>query len=131
VFADLPPEAILSYPYPPEPTPPPNDPVPYYPQPPYQYVYRPRETEGLAIASLVVSCAAVPALCAYGIGGLLGIVGAIMGHVARRRIAANGSDGAGMALAGIIVGWATVALLVAGIVLVIALVAFSEADPNW
>jgi hypothetical protein len=103
----------------------------YYPQPGYQVVYRPRETEGLAIASLLVSCSAVPALCAYGIGGLLGIVGAIMGHVARRRIRANGTDGAGMALAGIIVGWVTTALLVLGIAAVIVLVVLSESDPNW
>ncbi|WP_433370913.1 DUF4190 domain-containing protein [Actinoplanes sp. CA-142083] len=127
----MPPEAILSYPHPPEPAPPPDDAAYYYPQPVYPYVFRPRETEGLAIASLAVSCAAVPALCAYGIGGLLGVVGAIMGHVARRRIAANGSDGAGMALAGIIVGWVTTALLVLGIALVIVLVVLSENDPNW
>ncbi|HEX5202569.1 DUF4190 domain-containing protein [Paractinoplanes rhizophilus] len=124
----------MSYPYPSDPTPPPDNPVPpayQYPQPVYQYLYRPPETEGLAIASLVVSCAAVPGLCGYGFGGILGIVGAIMGHVARRRIARNGTNGAGMALAGIIVGWTAVALLVAAIVLIVVLVTLSESDPNW
>jgi hypothetical protein len=58
-------------------------------------------------------------LCLWGIGGLLGVVGAILGHVARRRIRATGAGGAGMALAGIIVGWVLAglaALAVAGLV---------------
>ncbi len=63
-------------------------------------------------------------LCAYGIGGFLGIAGALMGHAARRRIRINGSMGSGMALAGIIVGWVMAAISVAAIaVLVIAIVA--------
>jgi drug/metabolite transporter (DMT)-like permease len=58
-----------------------------------------RRTNGLAIASLVVSCASL-FVCA-----LLGCVGAVMGHVARRQIRESGEEGDGMALAGIIVGW--------------------------
>ena len=90
----------MTYPYqpgPPPELPPPNDPVPqgvpvqpmYYYPPAYPYQpyqgYQPA-TEGLAIASLVVSCVAIAGLCAYGLGALLGPVGAILGHVARRRI---------------------------------------------
>jgi presenilin-like A22 family membrane protease len=111
--------------------PPPSDPQPYqqypaYPAPPeygtppaygappqaYQpYGYPPpRQYEGLAIASLVVSCAAVFGFCSWGIGGVLGIVGAILGHVARSRLKENGRQGAGLALAGIIVGWVLAAL---------------------
>ena len=125
----------MTYPYqpgPPEPYQPPPDPQPqpyYYPQPVYPYGYPPpRPTDGLAIASLVVSCAAVLGLCAYGFGGILGIIGAILGHVARRRIARHGSDGGGMALAGIIVGWiaAAVMLLFITIIVIIAV-----NDPNF
>ncbi|MEU4237763.1 DUF4190 domain-containing protein [Actinoplanes sp. NPDC026619] len=118
-----PPDPYQPYqPYQP-PTPPP-DPyaAPAYYQPPVAYPYGyqpPRETEGLAIASLVVSCAAVFGICFYGLGGLLGIVGAILGHVARSRIARNGNNGAGMALAGIIVGWCVGGLLILGVVGVI------------
>jgi hypothetical protein len=112
----------MSYP-PPDPPPPPDDPVPpaYHPyqQPIYAYGHPApnRPTDGLAIASLAVSCASVLGICAYGIGGLLGIVGAALGHAARRRIARSGEQGAGMALAGIIVGWimAAVALTVIGL----------------
>jgi hypothetical protein len=107
----------------PEPTPPPPDPqippygapVYYYPQPMYPYPYQPPRppTEGLAIASLVVSCAAVLGVCTYGVGGLLGVVGAILGHVARHRIRRTGGEGAGLALAGIVVGWVLAALTAA------------------
>jgi Domain of unknown function (DUF4190) len=98
-----------------------------YPPPPaygvpynhYPYGYAPpREHEGLAIASLVVSCAAVIGLCTWGLGGVLGIVGAILGHVARARLKHNGRAGAGLALAGIIVGWALAAISAVILVLV-------------
>jgi hypothetical protein len=120
--------------YPPQEPPPPYDPAgqqppPYYPgyppppyygaNPYYPYGYPRRETDGLAIASLVVSCAAVLGLCSYGVGGVLGIVGAILGHVARGRIRRTGQGGDGMALAGIIVGWA---LTVVCIVLALGLI---------
>lgn len=67
-------------------------------------------TDGLAIASLIVSCVAVAGLCTWGIGGILGIVGAILGHVSQKRIRNTGASGRGMALAGVIVGWSAAAL---------------------
>ena len=119
-------------PGPPDPVPPPPDPQPYgyqppayyAPQPMYPYGYvPPRPTEGLAIASLVVSCAGVFGLCLYGVGGLLGIVGAILGHVARRRIARTGADGAALALAGIIVGWCMAAVSAAAVAFFVIVIA--------
>ncbi|WP_433298341.1 DUF4190 domain-containing protein [Actinoplanes sp. CA-030573] len=119
----------MTYPYQP---PPPDDQPPgayYHQQPIYPYGFAaPRQTDGLAIASLVVSCAAVLGLCAYGIGGLLGVVGAGLGHAARRRIARNGSDGAGMALAGIIVGWIAAGIAAIAITGIIVLIAM---DPHF
>jgi len=85
-----------------------------YSQPAYPYAPA-RPTEGLAIASLVVSCAAVLGLCAWGLGGLLGVVGAILGHTARRKIRQTGANGAGLAMAGIIVGWICAGIAVLGI----------------
>ncbi len=66
-----------------------------------------QKNNGLAIASLV--CSLVGLLC--GVGALLGI---IFGFVARNQIAkSNGSQkGSGMALAGIIIGFIYVALVV-------------------
>jgi hypothetical protein len=70
-----------------------------------------RATDGMAIASLVLSCFAALGLCAWGVGGLLfGTLGAVFGHVAKSRIRKSGAGGDGMALAGIIVGWIAAAL---------------------
>jgi hypothetical protein len=73
----------------------------------------------LARMSVLVSVAAVclpgPLLC----WGYLGVVGALLGHTARWRIRRSGEAGAGLALAGVLVGWAatvvTVAATVAGV----------------
>jgi hypothetical protein len=133
-----------AYPQPPDPAYPqaadpayPQAPDQGYPNPAYQqgyatpYGYSPYPVkpapDGLSIAALVVSCVAVLGLCGYGIGGLLGVVGAVLGHVSRRRIRETGAGGDGMALAGIIVGWiaAGIALVVIAI-LVVAIVASSN-----
>jgi hypothetical protein len=78
--------------------------------PGYGYGYGPpvpvRQTNGLAIGAMVVSLAS-PLLCGYP-----AIVGAIMGHVARRQIRERGEDGDGMALTGVIVGWIVFALAI-------------------
>jgi hypothetical protein len=114
---------------PPSPPPPPGAPnQPLYPgasygapgAPPgygqgYGYPYPPSpRTNGLSIASLVVSIVAACGLCAYGFGGYLGILGAILGHVGRRQIRTSGEAGDGMAMAGIIIGWIATGLAVVG-----------------
>jgi hypothetical protein len=78
------------------------------------------KTNGLAIGSMVVSIVGATLLFCYGAGGIVGIVGAILGHVARRQIKANKESGDGMALAGVIVGWivAGLGLIVLGFVVV-------------
>jgi Domain of unknown function (DUF4190) len=81
--------------------------------PGYGYGYAPpmavQQTNGLAIASMVVSLASI-VVC-----GLPAIIGAIMGHVARRQIRERNEAGDGMALTGIIVGWIVFVLSVLGI----------------
>ena len=97
---------------------------------PGQYPQAPT-TDGFAIAALVVSCVGVLSLCAYGLGGLLGVVGAIFGHVAKRRIRATGAGGEGLALAGIIVGWITAFLALVGIVILVVAIVVSESNPDY
>jgi hypothetical protein len=80
-----------------------------------------RSTNGFAIASLVVSCVAVVLVLCDGVGFVPGVVGAILGHVARRKIRVEGQAGGGMALAGIIVGWVATAIGLLYIALLIAL----------
>lgn len=101
----------MSY-YPPPP-PPPEQPGGYPGVPsaysPYGggYYQPPRGTNGLAIASLIISCVSfffcMPASA----------LGAILGHVARNQIKDSGEEGDGLALAGIIVGWIVFGLMAA------------------
>jgi len=72
----------------------------------------PPATNGMAVAALVVSVVGAAGLVCYGLGGYLGLVGAILGHVARRQIRQRGGSGDGMALAGVIVGWIALGLAV-------------------
>ena len=81
--------------------------------PPYGGYPAPRGTNGLAIASLVCSLAS-PLFCYFP-----SVVGIVLGVVALNQIKQTGQDGRGLALAGIIVGAAVIALAVIGIVLYI------------
>lgn len=79
--------------------------------PPYYYVAR-RRTNGLAIASLVCG------ICGflYLIPAILGIV---FGAVAVRQIKRDGSEGRGMAIAGIACGAAWLALVLVLVLIII------------
>jgi len=117
------------YPPPPEGYTPPTAAYPGYAYPGYGYpgygypVTQP--TNGMAIASMVVSIVGAMGLCGYGLGGYVGIVGAILGHVARRQIRERGESGDGMALAGMIVGWISAGIAVLATVGIIALIVVS------
>ena len=81
----------------------PGQPYPYgaYPPPgygPYPLRLVQRRTNGMAIGAMVTSMAGVVMLCFYGVPALiLGPLGAILGHVARRKIRESGEEGDGMA----------------------------------
>lgn len=88
-------------------------------QPPYGYGIPPApKTNGLAIASMIVS------LSSFGFCGLSGIVGAIMGHIARQQIRETREAGDGMAVTGIVVGWILFSLFALGVGLVILSAAY-------
>jgi Domain of unknown function (DUF4190) len=105
----------------------PQYPSPQYPSPPYPYAppypppygyAPPKARSSLAVASMVTSIVGAATLVCWGLGGVVGLVGAILGHVARRRIRSSGEAGDGMALAGIVVGWIVLGL---GIVVAVLL----------
>ncbi|GGQ41819.1 DUF4190 domain-containing protein [Couchioplanes azureus] len=96
-----------------------------------QYPPGPPPTDGLAIGSLVVSCVSFVGLCGFWIGGILGVVGAVLGHVARRRIRRTGANGGSLALAGIIVGWVVTGIAVLGGVVLVALIASDPSSGNF
>ncbi|MGA3561851.1 DUF4190 domain-containing protein [Melissospora conviva] len=122
----------------------PAQPGPYgYPQPgpygspqpgPYGFGYPgypvPAPTNGMAIGSMVVSISAILFLTCYGVGGLIGVVGAILGHVSRKQIRERGEGGDGMALAGIIVGWIATALGLLIVAFFVVLVVFAVNQPS-
>ena len=74
----------------------------------------PQETSGLAIASLILSC-----LSFIGLGPVGSLPGVILGHMGRRECRNNPyMDGDGLALAGLIVGYINLAMIVAGVLIV-------------
>jgi hypothetical protein len=77
----------------------------------------------MAIVSLVLSLVGIPC-------GLVAPVGAILGHVARRQIRQRGEGGAGMALAGIIVGWIVTGLYLIYIAFIVVVAIFAINNPD-
>jgi len=74
----------------------------------------PASNNGLAVASLVCG------LLGLFFCQLIGIGAIITGYIARRRIRETGEQGAGLALAGIILGWISIALAVVVILFYVA-----------
>ncbi len=86
--------------------------APQYVQPQYQYPmqYGPgfpqvvaRKTNGFAIASMVLGI-----MWVYWVGSILAL---IFGYIARSQIRENNEAGEGMAIAGIVLGWIGVGIL--------------------
>ena len=67
-------------------------------------------TNGLAIASLACG------LAQFAFGPLATIPAIVLGHMARSQIRRTGEQGAGLALAGLVLGWGTVIL---GVVIIV------------
>ena len=78
----------------------------YYP--PYQPYPLVRPTNGLAIAALVCGIAAF-------VTGITCIPAIICGHMARRQIRQTGEQGDGLAVAGLILGYISVALFIVAV----------------
>jgi Domain of unknown function (DUF4190) len=77
-----------------------------------------RRTNVLAIVSLILSCAGLIFWFLLPIGGV------VTGHIALAQIKRTGESGHGMALAGVIVGYALIALSIIGILLYVLFFVF-------
>jgi hypothetical protein len=77
------------------------------------------KTSGKAIASLVTGILALPGICCWPLGLVLGIVGIVLGVLSRKEIEGSQGQvkGAGLALAGLICG--AVAIVIIVIVLIL------------
>mgnify|MGYP002715331137 CR=1 FL=1 len=80
--------------------------------------------KGLAIASMVCGILSLLCCCIWYIGGILAIVGLVLGIISIRK----GTEGRGMAMAGIIT---SVLGLVIGISLMLFGVFIAMTDPDW
>jgi hypothetical protein len=74
-------------------------------------------TNGLAIASLACG------LAQFAFGPLATIPAIVLGHMARSQIRRTGEQGAGLALAGLALGWGAVILVIAVIAVALAVAA--------
>jgi hypothetical protein len=79
------------------------------------------KTNGLAIASLACGIAQ------FAFGPMATIPAIVLGHVARHQIRRTGEQGAGLALAGLVLGWAAVIL---GIVLIVVALTIAAGMPG-
>ncbi|AVT36613.1 DUF4190 domain-containing protein [Plantactinospora sp. BB1] len=123
--------------YPPQAYPAGTDPIsgqpvmaPGYPPAGYPVVTPGPSTNGLSIAAMVVAIVGALGLCGYGLGGYLGAVGAIMGHVASKQIRERGEGGAGFAKAGIIVGWISTAIAVLATIAIVIFFVWLANQPS-
>jgi len=82
--------------------------------------YGGQNNNGLAIASLICGIGQVV------FGPLSAIPAIILGHIARSRIRQTGGPGAGMALAGLILGYVGLALTVILVIVAVAAVGTSN-----
>ncbi|MFT4052379.1 MAG: DUF4190 domain-containing protein [Microbacterium sp.] len=92
--------------------------------PPLPHGYGPvPRTNGLAIASMVLSILGV-----IGVLPLVGsVAGTIMGHISLRQVVRSGEDGHAMALAGVIVGWVGIGMVLLAVIVIAGVLVFTTA----
>jgi hypothetical protein len=109
-------------------TPPYGQPSAYDPYgPSTRNPYGPQKTNTLSILSIVF---AFGGIIVWPLIILTSPAGAIMGHLALGRMKQTGEQGRGLALAGIIGGWALTALYILGVVAFVLFLAFASAHPT-
>jgi hypothetical protein len=137
-YVPLPPDPGIAPPYyTPPPSPQPTNPPAYPGYPPYGSVPpagypsyyagpMPPSTNGLAIASLICSIASFVVLPFVG-----GVLGVVLGHVALSQInqSEGREEGRGMAIAGLIIGYANLALSLLVIALIIVAIIAAANQP--
>ncbi|WP_370892524.1 DUF4190 domain-containing protein [Janibacter sp. GXQ6167] len=91
----------------------------------------PDPASGMAIAALVFGLLGITGVCFWGLGGLLGLGGVICGHLAMSTIKKSGDGRSrGLARAGLVTGYISVAISVAAAIVMIALIAWSANNPS-
>ncbi|GAB3550958.1 hypothetical protein J2S53_000047 [Actinopolyspora lacussalsi] len=112
----------------------PGQPYPQYQQHPQYQQYPPAQpggpvyltaqpprNNGMAITSMVLSLSSILLTCMWGLGLIPAILGVVFGHVAKKQIRRDGTEGDGMATAGLAVGYCVLGLVLLAIVPLILL----------
>jgi len=84
------------------------------------------QSSGMAIASMILGILSLPLIPAYCAGLPCAIVAVVLGHVARGKVRRNEAGGGGMALAGVICGYVSIALVLALVILFVVALGFSR-----
>jgi len=87
-----------------------------------------RQTSGLAVASLVLGIVSLPMTCGCcGTGIVTAILAVVFGHLAMGKIRRSQGrlDGTGMAVAGLVIGYASVAIQILVTILLVIWTIFS------
>jgi hypothetical protein len=115
---------VPAYGTPPPPGPaygPPSYGPPVSPYPPYgAYPVAQQSTNSMAVASMVLGITSLLVLLLCLLGFIPAIVGLVLGIVAFRQIKLTGSDGRGMAIAGVVTSVVTLVLTVVLVLIVVA-----------
>ncbi|MGU3356263.1 DUF4190 domain-containing protein [Microbacterium sp. M4A5_1d] len=99
-----------------------------YPPPAYGHGgYQPQKTNTLAIVSMIASIVGFIWLLPV-IGSVAGV---IMGHISLSQIKRTNENGRGMALAGLIVGYAGLALAIVGIIIVASFIGWAIGQDSY
>ncbi len=99
-----------------------------YPPPAYGYGgYQPQKTNALAIVSMIASIVGFIWILPI-IGSIAGV---IMGHISLSQIKRTNEKGRGMAIAGLIVGYAGLALAVIGIIAFAAFIGWAIEQDSY
>jgi len=88
----------------------------------------PRQTSGLAVASLILSIVSLPLTCGCcGTGLVAAVLAIVFGHVAISQIRRSEGrlNGKGLAVAGLVVGYASVAIQILVTILLVIWTIFS------
>jgi len=91
-----------------------------YQQPGYNPGYALPPSNGMAVASMILGILSIPMMFAYCVGTPCAIVAIVLGHIARGKARRGEASGEGMALAGLICGYASL-LLVGALIAIFAI----------
>lgn len=85
-----------------------------------------RGNNGMAVAGMILGILSLTLGCVAGCPVAFSIPGLILSYIGRNQIRETGEDGHGMAVAGIIMNWISIGIMILGFVLLIVFLVMQE-----